>query len=121
MSQQYKFTCLSFKISFTSHTLSFNYLHTPVGHNFSQRKIPLIWHPYNWAGIGLLDIQHYQTEPVPTYFLTGNFLLLAAHMGCTTNQTYSIWISPSAATESSGSSYVFSGVFKPEQVDGVGE
>lgn len=32
---------------------------------------------------------------------------------------YSIWISPSAASESSGSSYVFSGVFKPEQVDGV--
>jgi hypothetical protein len=49
-------------------------------------RIPLIQLAWDWTGAKLLNIPDYQTLPILTQDLTGNFLLMLLYFGCTTNQ-----------------------------------
>jgi len=48
--------------------------------------IPLVWHPWDWAGAELLNALADQTVPVLIYVPIANILLLLLHLGCTTKQ-----------------------------------
>jgi hypothetical protein len=64
---------------------------------------------------------HHHAVSVLAQVLRGNFLLLYLYLVLGTEEYYT-WISPSCSgSASSGSSYLFSGIFMADEVVGVGD
>ena len=83
-------------------------------------KILLIRLAWDWTGAKLSNIPDYHMVPILTWVVIRNFVLLLLYLGCTTNQRSILFgYLSSAGSGSSGSSYVFAGVFIAGEV-GVG-
>lgn len=83
-------------------------------------KIPLIQLTRDWIDAKSWNILDCQMVTILTYIFTGNILLLLLYFGCTAKQRrIRLDISFLCWFRSSGSSFMFSGVFLAEEVDGI--